>query len=174
MKPWVSIYQLQDLNRGQALVLGIHQGRLAGDLPTYIKMDMSLGTVIEVQQVGLSFAFAETFLPAHKTGSVTEEGLWEYEFKEIDRNENYIHLILHGDSHISHALEWTCHNLPLSSSGKADFNQEKDAECGIRNQAVCWVIWILYGLLAINLDPLFKKELWWHFKMQIWARHLLD
>ena len=33
---------------GQALVLGIHQGRIAGDLPTYIKMDISLGTVVEV------------------------------------------------------------------------------------------------------------------------------
>lgn len=95
----------------------------------------------------LSFAISETFLPAHKTGSVTGEDLWEYEFKEIDRNANCIHLVLHVDLHISHVLDWACHNLPLSSSGKPDFNQKKDVECGIRNWAVCWVIWILYGLL---------------------------
>lgn len=147
MKPWVSIYQPRDLNGGWVHCWEIHQGRLAGGLPTYIKTNISLGTGVEVQQVTLSFAISETFLPAHKPGSVTGEDLWEYEFKEIDRNANYIHLILHVDSHISHALDWTCPNLPLSSSGKPDFNQEKDAECGIWNQAVWWVIWILYGLL---------------------------
>lgn len=54
---------------------GIYQGRFAGDLPTYIKTNISLGTVVEVQQVALSFAISETFLPDHKAGSVTEEDL---------------------------------------------------------------------------------------------------
>lgn len=122
----------------------------------------------------LSFAISETFLPAHKTGSVTGEDLWEYEFKEIDRNANCIHLVLHVDLHISHVLDWTCHNLPLSSSGKPDFNQKK--RCWVWNQKLGSLLSDLNSLwpLAINSDPLSKKELWRHFKMQIWAWHLLD
>lgn len=67
MKPWISAYQLKDLNGGQALVLGIHQGRLTGDMPMYIKMDISLDPVVEVQQLALSFAALETSLPDHKS-----------------------------------------------------------------------------------------------------------
>lgn len=45
-----------------------------------------------------------------------------------------MHLLLFIDLHISHALESTCHNLPLSCSGNPDSNQKRLGECGIRDQ----------------------------------------